>query len=123
MLETQVENHALLSRAWTDSNGHRHARYHLQPAPEVVGPSHSRAHIQIEHWVTHWNAGASYVPHAKDSGNETAGVAGVNLGQSVVWLATPRVYFLVETLWSNAQQVTGSGKATWSQAPPAHDPL
>ena len=66
-----------------------------------------------EHWVTHWNAGASYAPHAKDATNETVRVVGVNLGQSVVWLATPRVNILLETLWSGAQQVTAPGKATW----------
>ena len=68
-----------------------------------------------EHWVTHWNAGANWVPHAKNSTNETAGVVGVNLGQSVVWLATPRVNLLLETLWTNGQQVTGPGKVAWSQ--------
>lgn len=67
------------------------------------------------HWVTHWNAGASWVPHAKDSANHTADVASVNLGQSVVWLAAPRVNLLVETLWTTAQQVAGPGKAVWSQ--------
>jgi len=63
-------------------------------------------------WVTHWNAGASWVPHGT---NQTAGVAGVNLGQSVVWLVTPRVNFLLETLWTNAQQVVGPRSAKWSQ--------
>jgi len=68
-----------------------------------------------EHWVTHWNAGASWVPHAKNDLDQTAGVVGVNLGQSVVWLATRRVNLMVETLWTNSQQVTGPGKARWSE--------
>lgn len=67
------------------------------------------------HWVTHWNAGASLVPHARNEHHETAGIVGVNLGQSTVWLATARVNLLVETLWTSTQKVIGSGKTGWSQ--------
>ena len=74
--------------------------------------------VSIQHserWVTHWNAGASWVPHAENGDNQKAQVVGVNLGQSVVWLATPRVNLMLETLWTNAQQVVAPGKAAWTQ--------
>jgi hypothetical protein len=67
------------------------------------------------HWVSHWNAGASWVPHARNERHETAGIVGVNLAQSVVWLATARVNFLLEMLWTSTQKVIGPGKASWSQ--------
>jgi hypothetical protein len=68
-----------------------------------------------KHWVTHWNAGATWVPKARNEHNETSGTAAVNLGQSVVWLATTRVNFLVETLWTTAQKVSGPQRRAWSQ--------
>jgi hypothetical protein len=72
--------------------------------------------ISIQHsprWVTNWNAGATWVPRAQDSQQNVASIAGVNLGQSVVWLAKPRVNFLVETIWLGNQMVTGPGKTSW----------
>lgn len=74
--------------------------------------------ISIQHtarWVTHWNAGASWVPHARNEHHQAAGIVSVNLGQSTVWLASTRVNLLVETLWTSAQKVTGPGKTRWSQ--------
>lgn len=74
--------------------------------------------VSIQHsprWVTHWNAGATWVPKARNEQNHTAGTVAVNLGQSVVWLATTRVNFLVETLWTTAQKVSAPGRAAWSQ--------
>jgi hypothetical protein len=68
-----------------------------------------------EHWVTHWNVGATWVPRARNEFEQTAGTRAVNLGQSVVWLASPRVNFLVETLWTTAQKVTGPERTAWSQ--------
>jgi hypothetical protein len=66
--------------------------------------------VSIQHsarLVTHWNAGATWVPRAVDSSRDVARTIGVNLGQSVVWLVKPRVNFLLETLWT-------SGKASWA---------
>lgn len=68
-----------------------------------------------KHWVTHWNAGATWVPKARNERDETSGTVAVNLGQSVVWLATTRVNFLVETLWTTAQKVSGPQRTAWSQ--------
>jgi len=68
-----------------------------------------------KHWVTHWNAGATWVPKAHNDRDETAETVAVNLGQSIVWLATARVNFLVETLWTTAQKVSGPQRTAWSQ--------
>src|SRR5271166_5190742 len=48
-------------------------------------------------FVTHWNAGATWVPCAKNELHQKANSLGVNLGQSVVWLMKPRFNTLVET--------------------------
>jgi hypothetical protein len=68
-----------------------------------------------QHFVTHWNAGATWVPKARNALNQAAGAAAVNVGQSVVWLASSRVNFLVETLWTNGQEVTGPNRTAWTQ--------
>ena len=67
------------------------------------------------HLVTHWNAGATWVPRAVDSSRDAARTIGVNLGQSVVWLAKPRLNFLLETLWTSAESVVGADKTLRSQ--------
>jgi hypothetical protein len=40
------------------------------------------------HWVTNWNVGATWVPGVLATRRTIASTAGINLGQSVVWLAT-----------------------------------
>jgi len=60
--------------------------------------------------VTHWNAGATWVPRAQDQLHQRASSLGANLGQSFVWLITPRVNTLLETVWSSNPQVVAAGK-------------
>jgi hypothetical protein len=62
------------------------------------------------HIVMHWNAGATWIPHALDERGNAARTTGANLGQSLVWLATPRVNVLVETLWTSNERVVGPRK-------------
>jgi hypothetical protein len=62
------------------------------------------------HLVSHWNAGATWIPHAVDVNCAAAGTMGFNLGQSLVWLARPRVNFLLETLWTSNEEVVGPGQ-------------
>jgi hypothetical protein len=68
-----------------------------------------------DHFVTHWNVGATWVPRALNEHRESAHTVGVNLGQSVVWLATPRVNVLVETLWTSGERVIASQETQRSQ--------
>ena len=68
------------------------------------------------HFVTHWNAGATWVPHAQGTAGQSAGVLGTNLGQSIIWLATNRFNSLVETVWTSTPQVVAPGVTA-----PQHD--
>ena len=64
--------------------------------------------ISITHsnkFVTHWNAGATFIPRAKDLTGDKAFVKNFNLGQSTIWLAHPRVNLLLETVWNSTQIV------------------
>jgi len=67
-------------------------------------------------WVSHWNAGATLVPHAQNEVGDRAFAASYNLGQSFVWLAAPRFNVLLETVFARSQSVTGPDKADWSSS-------
>jgi hypothetical protein len=60
--------------------------------------------------VTHWNAGATLVPHARNEAGQRATATGYNLGQSFIWLAHPRFNALLETTWTGSEAVVGAGR-------------
>ncbi len=60
-------------------------------------------------FVTHWNAGATWVPRAAAATGARAATTAVNLGASAVWLARPRFNVLVEVSWGRGDEVTGPG--------------
>ena len=64
--------------------------------------------------VTHWNAGSTVVPYARDADNCRAGTVGYTLGQSVIFLASARLNFLVEVSDSRFQSVVGPGSVEWA---------
>lgn len=59
--------------------------------------------------VTHWNAGATVTPSARNALGEEATTTGYNLGASAIWHARPTFNVLVEVAWTRAATVTGSG--------------
>jgi len=67
--------------------------------------------------VTHWNAGASLTPSARNAAGGQATTYGFNLGGSVIWLARPRFNLLLETVWYDAGEVVSEGRtsraSTW----------
>ena len=69
--------------------------------------------LSIQHnryLVTHWNAGATWVPRAQNDLGQRANSLGFNLGQSTVWLIRPRFNALVETIWNSQPQIIAPGK-------------
>ena len=67
-------------------------------------------------WVSHWNAGATFVPHARNVAGNVAFSASYNLGQSFIWLVHPRVNLMLETVFGARQSVVGMDKTEWSRA-------
>jgi len=64
--------------------------------------------ISVEHsekFVTHYNAGATVTPRAKNEQRERATTKDFNLGQSFVWLAKPRFNVLFETFYETEETV------------------
>jgi len=64
--------------------------------------------------VSHWNAGATIIPHAKNDAEESAATFGYSLGQSMVWLVHPRFNVLLETVFNHGQHVTAPKTGQWS---------
>ncbi len=60
-------------------------------------------------FVTHWNLGATYTPHAKNAVGEKADLAAWNFGQSFVWLAHPNANVMLEFAYSSGETVAGAG--------------
>lgn len=65
--------------------------------------------------VSHWNAGSTFVPRAHNADHDRAGIAGYNLGQSLVWLTNPRFNVLMETVYTHAQSVVGVDRTEWGK--------
>jgi hypothetical protein len=55
--------------------------------------------------VTHWNAGATIIPRARNEFGDRALATGYNLGQSFIWLAKPRFNVMLETVWAGSESV------------------
>lgn len=66
--------------------------------------------------VTHWNAGATFIPRAQDIAGDHALAAGYNLGQSFVWLVHPRVNLMLETVYAANQLVIGRDRTAWARS-------
>jgi len=64
--------------------------------------------------VTHWNAGGTITPSAKNAVGAKATTLAYNLGASVVWLARPTFNALIEIVWTREEAVTGPGRAAAS---------
>jgi len=62
--------------------------------------------------VTHWNAGATLTPSARNAAGDEATTYGLNLGGSVIWLARPRFNLLLETVWYEVAEVVSEGTIT-----------
>lgn len=76
----------------------------LVPVSIVLGPK----------WVSHSNVGWTIVPSARDAAGEKATTQAFNLGQSFIWLASPRFNVLLESVWIRAQSVTGPARTSRS---------
>ena len=66
--------------------------------------------------VSHWNAGATFVPRAQGLDRSQTATVGYSLGQSLVFAANARLNFLVETVNSQYQSVVAPGETVWSSA-------
>lgn len=83
-------------------------------ASRELGAGHAGVQVNVPaSWaisrrlVTHWNAGVTHVPSARDGAGNRRAITGLNLGQSTIWLVTPTVNLMLETAWNRDQAVAG----------------
>jgi hypothetical protein len=66
--------------------------------------------------VTHWNAGATIIPSARNAAGVRARSAGYNLGQSVIWQAKSRFNVMLETVWNGTEAVVAPSQTQRSHS-------
>jgi hypothetical protein len=60
--------------------------------------------------VTHWNAGGTLTPSARNALGDRATTHSFHLGASAIWLLRPAFNLLLETLWEDDRTVVGDGR-------------
>ena len=63
-------------------------------------------------FVTHWNAGATLTPSARNPLGDQATTADFALGGSAIWLLRPSFNLMLEALWESTALVAGAGRTT-----------
>jgi hypothetical protein len=71
--------------------------------------------VLSEQWITHWNAGATWTPSARDEEGDKATTFGYYFGASLIWLG-PKFDILAETTWTNNQSVITPHRTSGSDA-------
>jgi hypothetical protein len=69
--------------------------------------------ISVEHsprFVTHWNAGATFTPSARNAIGDEATTRGYTAGGSLIWLAQSAFNVMLEAVWARAEEVSGPGE-------------
>jgi hypothetical protein len=66
--------------------------------------------------VSHWNAGATFFPHAQDASGDHAATAGYNFGQSFIWLAHTHFNVMLETVFASSQTVVAGSRTQWANS-------
>jgi hypothetical protein len=60
-------------------------------------------------FVTHVNIGGTYVPSARAAAGGRGDLTSLSIGQSLVWLALPRLNFLVEAIYTTTEIAAPAG--------------
>ena len=66
--------------------------------------------VLSDRFVAHGNAGVTWIPRARNSGGDRAGLVIPNAGASLVWLARPTWNLLCEAVWARGETVAGQGQ-------------
>jgi outer membrane putative beta-barrel porin/alpha-amylase len=59
--------------------------------------------------ATHWNAGLTVTPSARNTAGDKASTSSFNLGASLIWLLRSDLNLMLEGLWLSTQEVAGAG--------------
>src|SRR4029453_10961972 len=63
--------------------------------------------VLADRFVTHVNLGETHTPNARNPAGYEADVTAYNFGQSLIWLARPKLNFMLELAYASGQEITG----------------
>lgn len=66
--------------------------------------------VLSENFITHWNLGATYTPHARDPAGGEDNISSYAFGASLIWLPARKFNVLVESLWTAEDEIAGPGQ-------------
>jgi hypothetical protein len=73
--------------------------------------------LMVTRWlVTHYNAGMTVVPRARNAAGDRARTTGFNLGASAILLLSPTLNLMLEAVWTREEAVTGPDQAGRSES-------
>ncbi len=61
-------------------------------------------------FVTHFNAGTTYTPSAKNAAGDEGALTDFNLGQSLIWLIRPTLNLMMELAWNSTEEILDGGR-------------
>ena len=66
--------------------------------------------VDVTPWlVTHWNAGGTVTPSARNAAGARAATTSVTLGASAIWRFLPTINAMIEATWTESESVIGPG--------------
>lgn len=69
--------------------------------------------VSVEHsakLATHWNAGATFTPSARNAAGQKASTRSDHAGASAIWLLHPALNLMLEVAWSRTEAVAAPGE-------------
>lgn len=61
--------------------------------------------VMYDQWISHWNAGATFTPNAKEASGGKADLTAYSYGASIIYLQTETFNWMLEYVRTNAQVV------------------
>ena len=72
--------------------------------------------VELSPWlVSHSNLGGAWTPSARNAADDEASAGSVFAGQSLIWLAHPKLSLMLEALWTHDQSVVGGDATEWER--------
>ena len=67
------------------------------------------SYLLNEHWITHWNLGATYTPDATDGFHAKQNLSAYNYGASIIYLQSNTFNWMLEYVKTSAQIIDDNG--------------
>lgn len=72
--------------------------------------------VLSEKWISHWNLGGTYTPHAKEASGAQADLDAYSYGASLIYLQSETFNWMIEYVRNNAQAAQADSSKVWDDA-------